>query len=69
MDRPRRKTFVTRDPISAVMPFGAMMGFSQRPPLAAHRRYRATKQQRKHFLACTDPPDASRVHENNLIDQ
>jgi len=49
--------------------FGAVMGFGHDLPLATHRRNRVTKQQGKHFLARTDAPDASGMHEDNLVDQ
>jgi hypothetical protein len=50
-------------------PFGTVMRFGHDLPLAAHRRIRVAKQQGKNFVACTDPSDASGVHENDLVDQ
>ena len=39
------------------------------PPFAAHGRNGIANEQRKKFVARTSAPDASLMHENNLIDQ
>jgi hypothetical protein len=46
-----------------------MVMFHPDPPFTAHRRNGIANEQGKKFLARTGAPDASLMHENNLIDQ
>jgi hypothetical protein len=64
MDRPRRirKTRVARAAIS-------MLVLRSDARFAAHGRNGIANEQGKKFVARTSAPDASLMHENNLIDQ
>jgi hypothetical protein len=64
MDGPRRirKTRVARAAINMVM-------LRSDTRFAAHGRNGIANEQRKKFVARTSAPDASLMHENNLIDQ
>jgi hypothetical protein len=47
----------------------SMVMFRPGPPFPAHGRNGIANEQGKEFVAHTCTPDASLMHENNLIDQ
>src|SRR5438046_1768317 len=64
-----RKRHVEGSCVGAMMSFGLEMALTRRSRIAMHRRDRLPQQHGKKFVACSYPPEASFVHEDDLVDQ